>query len=118
MKTAREKIALDATGKRIGRLASAIANTLNGKDTPMYAPNQVPNVTVEVANASRMRIDEKKKKKVYERYTGFFHGRRETTLAEVADKKGYGEILRKAVYGMLPGNRLRNEKMKRLHINE
>ena len=114
-----EKITINATGQRLGCLATEIANMLNGKHTPEYAPNKVPNTIVEVANASQMQITEKKKNsKIYERYTGYFGGRKEVTLAQLIEKKGYSEALRKAVYGMLPSNRLRKVKMKKLQINE
>lgn len=113
------KVTIDATGKRLGRLASDIAVKLNGKDSPAHAPNKVPNVTIEVSNAAQMQISEKKKQqKEYKRYTGHFGGLRTTTLAELIEKKGYREALRRAVYGMLPSNRLRDEKMRRLHIAE
>ena len=119
MTTATETITIDATGKRLGRLASSIAIILNGKNTPEYAPNKVPNVQVEVENVSQLHITEKKKKqKTYQHYTGHFGGLRTRTLSDLIDKKGVGEALRKAVYGMLPANRIRNEKMKRLHIKE
>ncbi len=114
-----EKITISATGKRLGCLATEIANMLNGKHTPEYTPNKTPNILVEVANASQMQITEKKKNnKIYERYTGYFGGRKEITLAQLIEKKGYSEALRKAVYGMLPNNRLRKTKMKKLQINE
>lgn len=119
MTNTQERISINAAGKRLGCLATEIANMLNGKHTPEYAPNKAPNVLVEVANASQMQITEKKKNnKIYERYTGYFGGRKEITLAQLIEKKGYSEALRKAVYGMLPSNRLRKKKMKKLQINE
>ncbi len=112
-----KKITFDATGKRLGRLASDIATVLNGKNTVMYVPNHPSDVIVEVSNVSHMQITERKKKgKVYDRYTGYFGGRREETLEQVIIDKGYQEVLRRAVYGMLPDNRLRRVKMKKLHI--
>ena len=114
-----EKINIDAAGKRLGPLATEVADLLNGKHTPEYAPNKAPNILVEVANVGQMQITEKKKtNKIYERYTGYFGGRKEITLAQLIEKKGYREALRKAVYGMLPSNRLRKMKMKKLHIHE
>ena len=78
-----------------------------------------PAVLVEVSDAAQMQITEKKKAdKIYERYTGYFGGRKEMTLAQLIEKKGYREALRKAVYGMLPGNRLRRVKMNNLQITE
>ena len=56
-----EKININAAGKRLGCLASEIANMLNGKHTPEYAPNKAPNIMVEVSNAAQMQITEKKK---------------------------------------------------------
>ena len=110
-------ISIDANGKRLGRLASEIAVILNGKDTVAYAANQAPKVKVSVKNAARMRIDEKKRKnKIYDHYTGYFGGRRTITLGQLIEKKGYSEPLRRAVYGMLPNNKLRTVKMKKLHI--
>ena len=119
MNTTVQTITIDAAGKRPGRLASEIAHILNGKDSAAYMPNKVPEVRVEVSNASRMQIDEKKKAgKIYERYTGYFGGRRETTLGRLLKQKGYSEVLRKAIYGMLPDNRLRAVKMKKVRIHE
>lgn len=117
--TKQKKISIDATGKRLGRLASEIAEILSGKHEPTFVPNAVPNVSVTVLNASGMQItEEKKTKKMYDRYTGYFGGRKETSLRQVLEKKGYAEALRRAVYGMLPSNRLRSVKMKRLRISE
>ena len=114
-----EKITIDAAGKQPGRLATEIAEILNGKHLPEYAPNILPNVSVEVSNAGQMQITEKKKMNtIYERYTGYFGGRKQMTAAQIIEKKGCREILRRAVYGMLSSNRLRNEKMKKLQINE
>lgn len=119
MSDQQQKIAINATGKRLGRLATEIADILNGKNLVAYAPNKAPNVLIEVSGASQMQVSEKKKKeKIYERYTGYFGGRREMTLSQLIEKKGCAEALRKAVYGMLPGNRLRKVKMKNLQITE
>ena len=119
MSTERRIVTLDATGKRLGRLASEIATILNGKDTENYAPNRIPDVRVEVTHASRLLFtDAKKKGKRYDSYSGYFGGRKEITLEQLIAKKGYREVLNKAVYGMLPNNRLRPEKLKRLHVHE
>ena len=119
MTTEQRVITIDAAGRRLGRLASEIALLLNGKDSAAYAPNVVPNVRIEVANASRLVLTEAKKKgKIYEHYSGYFGGRKETTLEQLIATKGYSAAVEKAVYGMLPSNRLRREKMKRLHIHD
>ena len=112
-------VTIDAKGKKIGRLATEISTILNGKDNPNYQPNIAPNVQVKVENVSKMYIDPKKQEqKEYQRYSGYFSGRKVTTMDKLIEKKGYGEVLRKAVYGMLPANKLRSPKMKKLRITE
>jgi len=113
------KYQIDATGKRLGRLASEIAQLLLGKDKADFAKNVVAPVVVEVTNASKLDIDIKKQEeKKYVRYSGYPGGLKESTMSDVIEKKGYSEVLRKAVYGMIPGNKLRDPRMKNLIIIE
>ena len=114
----KRSITVDASGERLGRLASRIAFLLNGKDDVRYAPNRVPNVLITVEHASRMEIDERRRRKTYTRYTGYFGGRKERTLGQMAEQRGYREVLRRAIHGMLPNNRLRDRKMRRVRIQE
>ncbi|PCH92284.1 50S ribosomal protein L13 [Candidatus Kaiserbacteria bacterium] len=108
---------IDATGKRLGRFASAIAHTLLGKDTTSFAKNTVASVVVTVENVDALEISDKKKEtKIYDRYSGFHGGRKEETLEELIAKKGVAEALKKAVHNMLPNNRLRKARMKNLII--
>jgi len=110
---------MDATGKKLGRLASEIAHIILGKASTDFAKNKVASVAVIVENASKMSISEKKhSEKEYDRYSGFPGGRKVLTLAQIVEQKGYSEILRKAVYNMIPANRLRKERMKNLVISE
>jgi large subunit ribosomal protein L13 len=110
---------IDAAGKRLGRLASDIAAILLGKKSPSFEKNKVANVKVSVVNASKMEISEKKSKtKIYKHYTGFPGGLRARSLEEVAAKKGYGEVLFKAVSGMIHNTRLKKESLKNLIISE
>ncbi len=110
---------LDATNKSFGRVASEAAVLLMGKDDPSFRKNTVADVKVNIINASKIKIDPKKlKDKVYQRYSGYPGGRRLRTMQEVIDKKGYQEIFEKAVYGMLPSNRLRSILMKKLTITD
>ena len=110
---------IDASNRPIGRVASEAALLLMGKDTPAFRKNTVADVTVTIENASKAKIGPKKmKEKVYLRHTGFPGGQRQRTLAEVIEKKGYGEVFEKAVYGMLPPNRLRSVLMKKLIVTE
>ena len=117
--TEKETIVFDATDRRLGRLATEIATKLQGKHRIDYRPNMVASVEVVVENSSKLDIsDGKLKSKVYDRYSGYPGGRSEETAAEVVERDGYGEIIRRAVYGMLPKNRLRDKVIKNLAVYE
>ncbi len=110
---------LDVTGKKLGRVATEIAIILMGKKLPDYAPNVVADVEVIVENVSALDISEKKKNsKIYDHYSGYPGGRKEILLKDLIAKKGYSEVLKNAVYGMLPKNKLRPLLMKKLIIKE
>ena len=110
---------IDATGKRPGRLATEISKILSGKNIVTYAPNKVPAAKVTITNAAKMDIDKRKKTgKTYQTYSGYPGGQKTFTMRELIEKKGYSEVLRKAVYGMLASNKLRQKKMNRLTIQE
>ncbi len=114
-----EQHTIDATGKSLGRVASEAASILLGKDSVDFAKNVVRNVKVKVLNASKISIDEKKMdQKTYHIYTGYVGNAKSPTLAQVVAKKGYGEALKIAVKGMLPGNTLRDKRLKNLSIEE
>jgi len=101
----------------MGRVASEAALKLRGKASPAYTPNVLPDVTVEIVNASKLSISEKKGAQVkYQRYSGYPGGLRETALAEFVEKKGHAELLRKIILGMLPRNRQRSRLIKRLIV--
>ena len=108
---------IDAKGKKLGRLASEVAVLLMGKNSPDFQKNKVADVKVNIENASELDISEKKlDNKEYQRYSGYPGGRKVRKMKEVIDKKGYGEVVEKAVYGMLPANKLRAKIMKNLEI--
>ena len=110
---------LDAQEKSVGRVATEAAMALMGKNTPSYKPNVAPDVSVRTVNASKANISEKKKgEKTYERYSGYPGGLKSATMGEVIEKKGYGEIFRMAVKGMLPKNKLQAVMMKNLTVEE
>jgi large subunit ribosomal protein L13 len=110
---------IDATGKRLGRLATEVATILMGKHRADCVKHQVVDVQVTVENASKLVLDERKLQgKRYDRYSGYPGGRTEETMAQVIEKKGYSEVVRKAVRGMLPSNRLRAPRMKRLTVTD
>lgn len=113
------KHTIDATGKQLGRIATEAATLLMGKDRADFAKNKIPNITVEIVNASKANISEKKlEEKTYKSYSGYPGGLKTQTMAKVVSKKGYAEAFRKAVYGMIPHNKLAKPMMKNLVITE
>jgi len=110
---------IDATNRKLGRIASEAAMVLMGKDKPGYEPNQINTEGVHILNAKQADIDVKKMdQKKYKWYTGYPSGLKERTLSDLIEKKGIGEVFQKAVYGMLPDNKLRKPRMKKLKISE
>lgn len=113
------KYTIDAQGKKIGRIASEAAAMLSGKNLTSFARNKASGATVEIINASRADITAKKKQNdIYVTYTGHRGGLNKATLGEVIEKAGMAEVFRRAVYGMLPSNKLRAERIKNLTIKE
>jgi len=113
------KHTIDAKGKAIGRVATEAARYLNGKMSPTFERNKKDDVVVTIINASGMTITQKKARTVkHIRYSGYPGGKTETPLAKVIEKKGYGELIKHAVKGMLPANKLRPLLMKNLIITE
>ena len=111
------KYSIDAARKVPGRVATEVAVLLMGKNRTDFARNKIPAVEVEVVNAGSMNLEAKKlKAKSYPRYSGYPGGLTLETLAHVVEKKGAREVLRRAVYGMLPKNKLRPRMMKNLKI--
>jgi large subunit ribosomal protein L13 len=110
---------IDASGKVLGRIASEIAAILLGKNNASRAKNSVHEVKVNVTNAAQIKVTGKKMRtSVHKRYSGYPSGLKLPTLKEVAEKKGHSELLRHAVEGMLPKNKLQNERMKNLTITD
>ena len=110
---------IDVENKKIGRIANQIASILMGKNTPDFEKHKEAGNTVVVLNASKLSIDPKKmEEKEYERYSGQPGGLKIDSLARLIEKKGHGEVIRNAVYGMLPANKLRARLMKNLIIND
>ena len=110
---------IDAKGKAIGRVASEAAKYLNGKMSAGFERNKKEDVVVTIVNASGLKITEKKARTVkHVRYSGYPGGKTETPLAKVIEKKGHSELLKHAVKGMLPANKLRPTLMKKLIITE
>lgn len=114
-----EEYTIDAKGKKIGRVASEAAIVLQDKHTVEYLPNVGGKTLIKINNAAQLDISGKKAtEKKYSRYSGYPGGLSFQTMQSVIAQKGHVEVLRRAVYKMLPGNRLRTERMKRLTIVE
>lgn len=113
------KITIDASGKALGRVASVVAKALMGKDRPDYAANVAPTVKVEIINALKTKMSEKRMLETFhERYSGHPGGLKFASNKQILDKKGVSELYRLAVYNMLPANKLRPLMMKNLTIKE
>lgn len=107
---------VDAEGKNLGRLASEIANVLRGKKKPQFTPHVDTGDFVVVVNAEKVAVTgDKPKSKVYRWHTGYPGGLKERTLEQMLQQKP-AEVLRKAVKGMLPKNRLAAKQLKKLKI--
>ncbi len=106
----------DAQNKVLGRLATEIATVLSGKDRVDYTPHIDDGGTVVVINAARVHLTGTKElDKKYHRYTGYSGGIRTITVKEQREKDAR-EIIRVAVKGMLPKNKLGRAMQKRLFI--
>lgn len=107
---------IDATNKILGRLASEIAKILQGKHKANFLPYKKCKEVIEVVNVDKIKITGKKlKDKIYWRHSGYPGGLKKVTLKELFEKDP-GEVLKRAVLGMLPKNRLRRQRIKRLKI--
>lgn len=103
--------------RTLGRLASAIAITLIGKHKPVYHQSQDCGDYVVVTNCQSLRVTGKKfeQKKYWSHSTKPGHLKL-TPMEKVVADKGYGEVLRRAVSGMLPKNKLRKPRLERLKV--
>ena len=107
---------IDAKGKTLGRVATEIARYLRGKDRVDFSPATISPAQVIVVNARYIRMSGKKfTKKSYLRYTGYPSGLRSESFSSVFLKRP-DEVMRRAVYGMLPKNRLRAKMLRQLKI--
>ncbi len=114
-----QKFTFDAAKKKPGRLATEIAVLLMGKNRTDFAKNKIADVEVSVSNANSMVFDAKKLiNKTYASHSGYPGALKLTSMQDMKDKKGGKEILRRAVLGMLPKNKLRPQMIKRLKITD
>ena len=107
---------IDATDQPLGRLCSKIAILLSGKRKVEYVPNVDVGDIVIIENAKKIKITMKKlEQKKYYRHTGYPGGLRTRKMKEVFDNDAC-EVIRKAVYNMLPKNKLRKKMFQRLRF--
>jgi len=107
---------VDAENVVLGRLATQIANVLRGKHKPIFTPSVDTGDFVIVLNADKIALTGNKLAgKVYYRHTGFPGGLKEATAGEMLAKKPE-EVIRKAVKGMLPKNKLARHMLKKLKV--
>ncbi len=113
------KYTIDAQGKKLGRVASQAAAILMGKNTTSFAKNTVADSKIEVVNVAQADITaHKKEKDTYVTYTGSRGGLNTETLSQLIARRGMPEVFRRAIYRMLPDNKLRDVRMKNLIIKE
>ncbi len=107
---------VDATDQRLGLLASRIAFVLEGKHKPAYATHIDTGDHVIVLNAGKVSIGGKKtEQKTYSRHSGYPGGYREETLGDLLERRPE-EVIRRAVKGMLPRNKLGVQQLRKLKI--
>lgn len=115
----RENHVIDATDKVLGRLATQVAVLLRGKTKPGFAPYKDIGDFVIIKNVDKMKYTGKKfDNKIYYHHTLYLGGLKKQTMKEITEKKGYSEVLRKAVMGMLTKNKLRAKQIKRLKFEQ
>jgi len=107
---------IDARGKILGRMATQIANVLRGKHKPVYTPNQDAGDFVVVVNAREIKLTGAKlSQKIYYRHSEYPGGMRERTAAQMLEEKPE-ELVKLAVKGMLPKNRLSRKLVTKLKV--
>jgi len=112
----RKEYKIDAKGKILGRLAVEAAVLLRGKNTANFLPRITPENIVKVYNTDLLKFTGKKlKQKMYRHHSGYPGGLKETALENLMAKDSR-EVLKLAVYGMLPKNRTRDKIINNLKL--
>ena len=107
---------VDADGLTLGRLASNVAQVLRGKHKPIFTPHMDTGDFVVIINADKVAVTGKKtQEKLYSRYTGYPGGLRQISFDDLM-RKHPERIVRKAVWGMVPHNRLGRKIIKHLKV--
>ena len=112
----RDWYVVDASGKTLGRLATQIADVLRGKRKPTYTPHIDTGDFVIVVNAEKIAVTGNKRAgKLYYRHSGYPGGLRTRTFEEMITRRPE-EVIRLAVKGMLPRNRLARKQLTKLKV--
>ena len=112
----RQWLLVDASGKTLGRLATQIADALRGKRKPTYTPHVDTGDFVVVVNAEKIVVTGKKlDEKMYWRHSGYPGGIKGESLKNLLARRPE-EVVRRAVKGMLPRNRLARKQITKLKI--
>ena len=107
---------MDCSGKRLGRLSVQVANILRGKNKPEYTPNSDVGDFVVLVNAKKIEVSGNKEEvKIYYRHTGFPGGIKKISFKDQLEKNPE-KLIRDAVKGMLPKNRLNRQIIKKLKV--
>lgn len=110
---------IDAGGKKLGRVASQAAHLLMEKDTPIYEKHKKNGSRVVITNAGKISMTSKRAAMVrYARASGYPGNLKKESIETLRARRGIGEVVRRAVSGMLPNNKLRPATLKRLSITE
>jgi len=109
---------IDATGKKLGRVASEAASILRGKTDTDFAPNKVSDKKVVIQNASQIDLSEKRLGKEYATYSGYPGGLKHETRGHLIGRRGIKEVFVRTIRGMLPRNKLRTQMLKNLTIKD
>ena len=111
-----ETLTLDASSKSLGKVAVEVSILLRGKQKPDFVPYKDNGDFVLVKNFNEIKITGKKlEQKIYYHHSGYIGGLKEKPLSKLL-LESPAEVLRKAVWGMLPKNKLRNEQIKRIRV--
>lgn len=109
---------IDAKGKVLGRLASEVAILLMGKQKATYSTHMDSGDNVVVINAEKIVLSGRKpEQKVYRSHSGYPGGFKEVSFAKMK-KEHPNRVVEFAISGMLPDNRLKSDRMARLHVTK
>jgi large subunit ribosomal protein L13 len=112
----RNWLIVDAEGQTLGRLATQIADALRGKRKPTYTPHIDTGDFVVVINAEKISVTgQKRTEKMYYRHSGYPGGLKSRTLNDMLERRPE-EVIRLAVKGMLPRNRLARKQLTKLKV--